>query len=131
MKIVYMSLTGNVRDFVEETGLDSYELLSDAPPIEMKEDYIIVIPTYVGYINEDVERFVEYGNNLDHLVGFAGSGNLNFGDDLFCINARELSAKYNKPLIMTFEYFGTPYDVIKFRKEVERLEGTRTTKENA
>lgn len=129
MLLVYMTMTGNVLDFVEETGFDTYELNPSKTPIEVNEDYIIVIPTYVGYINDDVSRFVEYGNNLKHLVGFVGSGNLNFGDDLFCINARELSAKYSKPLIMKIEYFGTEEDIIKFRKEVEKIEIARATKE--
>lgn len=129
MLLVYMTVTGNVLDFVEETGFDTYELNPSKTPIEVNEDYIIVIPTYVGYINDDVSRFVEYGNNLEHLVGFVGSGNLNFGDDLFCINARELSAKYGKPLIMKIEYFGTEEDIIKFRKEVEKIENARATKE--
>lgn len=129
MLLVYMSLTGNVADFIDRTGMDSYELNPANSPIEVNEDYIIVIPTYVGYINDDVSEFVEYGNNLEHLVGFVGSGNLNFGDDLYCINARELSEKYNKPVIFKFEYFGTDEDIIKLKEEVAKIEITRTKQE--
>lgn len=129
MLLVYMSMTGNVRDFVERVGMDSHELNPSHSPIEVNEDYIVVIPTYVGYVNDDVEEFVEYKDNLKHLVGFASSGNINFDDD-YCINGKELSAKYNKPLVFQFEYQGTDEDVIKFRKEVEKIEITRTTKES-
>ena len=127
MLLVYMSLTGNVADFVERTGMDSLEL-NPSSLQEVNQDYIVVIPTYVGYINEDVEEFVEYKDNLKHLVGFASSGNLNFNDD-YCINGKELSAKYNKPLVFQFEYQGTDQDIIKFRKEVEKIEIARATKE--
>jgi len=123
-----MTLTGHVQDFVDKTGFRTYELNPAQPPIEVNEDYVVVIPTYVGYINDDVEEFVEHGNNLEHLVGFASSGNINFDHD-FCINGRELSEKYNKPLILKFEYQGTDEDIIKFREEVERIEIARATKE--
>ena len=125
MFLVYMSLTGNVENFVERVGYDSFKITESNPYIEMKEDYIIVIPTYVGYVNYDVESFIEYKDNLKHLVGFASSGNLNF-NDLYCINAIELSEQYNKPLIMKFEYMGTDEDVEKFKKEVLKIEIART-----
>lgn len=126
MLLVYMSITGNVEKFVRKVGMNSWELTSSNLNTQINEDYIVIIPTYVGYINYDVEQFVEYGNNLEHLVGFASSGNLNFGNDLFCINGRELSEQYSKPLIFTFEYEGTDADAEKFKEEVARIEISRT-----
>ena len=120
MKLVFMSLTGNVKKFVERTGLESYEITDDNPYIEVEGDYIVVIPTYVGYINDTVSAFLEYKNNLAGLVGFVASGNINF-DSLFCINAKELSKKYEKPILLAFEYSGTDYDLEKFRKVVEKI----------
>lgn len=125
MLLVYMSVTGNVEKFVERVGMKSFKLTSTNLNTEINEDFIIVIPTYVGYINYDVEEFLDYKDNLKHLVGFASSGNLNF-DDLYCINGKELSEKYNKPLIFTFEYSGTDADVEKFKEEVLRIEISRT-----
>lgn len=125
MLLVYMSLTGNVKNFVERVGMDSIELSPANVFQEVNEDYIIVIPSYVGYINEEIEDFVEYRENLGHLVGFASSGNLNF-NDLYCINAKELSDKYDKPLLFKFEYSGTDKDVNDFKKEVTKIEITRT-----
>jgi len=121
MKIVFMSLTGNVKKFVERTGLESYEISDANPYIEVDGDFLVVIPTYVGYINDTVSDFLEYKNNLAGLVGFVASGNRNF-DDLYCINAKELSEKYGKPMLMDFEYFGTDHDLEKFRKVVKEIE---------
>ena len=118
-------MTGNVRDFVERTGMDSKELNPANPYFDINEDYIIVVPSYVGYINEDVVDFIEYNNNKEHLIGFVGSGNLNF-NDLYCVNAKKLSRKYKKPIIFTFEYSGTDRDVENFIKEVEKIEVSRT-----
>lgn len=129
MLLVYMSLTGNVRNFIERVGMKSYEINPINPLFEVDEDYIIVIPSYVGYINDEVEDFVEYKNNIDYLVGFASSGNLNF-NDLYCINAKQLSEKYNKPILFQFEYMGTDKDIIDFKKEVKKIEISKTTEEN-
>lgn len=124
MLLVYMSISGYVEKFIKKVGMESIELIPSNIEQEIDEDYIIVIPTYVGYINYDIERFVEYKDNLKHLVGFASSGNINFGD-LFCINGKELSEQYNKPLIFTFEFDGTESDVIKFKEEVQKIEISR------
>lgn len=125
MFLVYYSMTGNVKNFVERVGLPSKEINPTNPCFEVNEDYIVVVPSYVGYVNEDVEDFIDYSNNKNHLVGFASSGNLNFGE-LFCINAKQLSKKYNKPLIFTFEYMGTDLDIEKFKKEVYKIEQNRS-----
>ena len=124
MFLVYMSLTGNVENFVKRVGWDSFQITESNPYEEMKEDYVIVIPTYVGYVNYDVEDFIGYKDNLKYLVGFASSGNLNF-DNLYCINGIELSEQYNKPLIHKFEYMGTDKDIEIFKEEVSKIEIAR------
>jgi protein involved in ribonucleotide reduction len=45
---------------------------------------------------------------------------------LFCVNAKELSEKYNKPLLFTFEYSGTNKDIEDFKREVSKIEISRT-----
>jgi protein involved in ribonucleotide reduction len=116
-----MSITGNVRDFVERVGMDSYELNPANPFKEVNQDYLIVVPSYVGLIDDDVIDFVDYKDNLKYLKGFASSGNLNF-NDLYCVNAKHLSNKYKKPIIFTFEYSGTDRDIQKFKEEVKKIE---------
>lgn len=125
MLLVYMSLTGNVISFVNRVGMESVELTPVNPLIEINEDFIIVLPTYENELNDDVSEFIEYKNNSDYLVGFASSGNLNFGDDLYCINARQLSEIYEKPVLFKFEYEGTEKEIERFKKEVEKIAITR------
>ena len=125
MKLIYMTITGNVADFVERTGMDSRELNPANPYFEVNEDYLVVVPSYVGYITEDVKDFIDYKNNRDYLIGFVGSGNLNF-NDLFLVNAKELSLHYDKPIVFAFEYQGTDKDIEDFKKEVYNIEVTRT-----
>lgn len=125
MLIVYMSLTGNVRRFVEDTGMRSIEIQYANPLREIDEDFIIIVPTYDDDITETMSEFIDYKNNLSHLKGFVGSGNLNF-DNLYCFNAVDLSNKYNKPLIFKFEFSGTNNDIINFKKELSKFEITKT-----
>jgi protein involved in ribonucleotide reduction len=119
MLLVYMTLTGNVRDFVDRVGMDSLELNPADPFKEVNEDYIVIVPSYVGYIDDDVSDFIDYKDNYKYLKGFAASGNRNFNDD-YCVNGKFLSTKYRKPLMFTFEYTGTDQDIEKFKKEVDK-----------
>lgn len=120
MLLVYMSFTGNVRNFVERTGFSSIELNPANPFIEINEPFLVVVPSYVGYINDDVIDFIDYKQNRNNLIGFVGSGNRNF-NEMFCINAKELANKYQKPVIFKFEYNGTEQDIEKFKKEVKSI----------
>jgi len=128
MILVYLSLTGNVKRFVESTNMDSVEINYSNPFIEVDSDYLIVCPTYDDDITDLFSDFIDHKNNLEKLNGFIGSGNLNF-DQSFCFNAKDLSKKYNKPLIFTFEFSGTEKDLEEFIEEVHKVGITRTTKE--
>jgi protein involved in ribonucleotide reduction len=99
MLIVYLSLTGNVRNFVRRTGFDSFELSYTNPLSEINEDFIVIAPSYDDDITEIISSFIDYKNNQDYLKGFVGSGSLNY-DDKYCFNAKDLSLKYRKPLIL-------------------------------
>jgi protein involved in ribonucleotide reduction len=130
MQLVYLSLTGNIRKFVEENlGVeDAIELSYSDPLTEVNEDYILIVPSYDDETTDVVCEFIDHENNLEHLVGVVGSGNTNF-DDGYCFSAKEISKKYNKPLIFCFEFSGTETDIINFKKEVEKVEIARTKQE--
>lgn len=104
--------------------MDSIEIDYFNPLVEVEEDYIVIAPTYDDEVTDVISEFVEYQSNINHLVGFVGSGNTNFDDD-YCFNAKDLSVKYNKPLIFNFEFSGTDTDIMNFVKEVERIEIAR------
>ena len=128
MKLVYLSLTGNVRRFVSKVGMDSVELNYSNPLTEIDEDFIVIAPSYDDEITDIFSEFIEYKENINYLIGFVGSGNLNW-EDKYCFNAKDLALKYSKPFIFGFELEGTENDIIRFKEEVDKVGITRTTKE--
>lgn len=123
MKLIFVSLTGNVRNFVDRTEMTHEEIHMSNPFIRVDEDFIMIIPTYDSDMSDFYRSFIEFADNKKHLIGFVGSGNLNFGDE-YCFTAKLLSALYVKPLIATFELNGTNKDIAEFKKEVRRFEVT-------
>ncbi|PLT33121.1 class Ib ribonucleoside-diphosphate reductase assembly flavoprotein NrdI [Bacillus sp. V5-8f] len=124
MLIVYLSLTGNVKNFVERVGMDSVELNYSNPLTEVDQEFIVIAPTYDDDITDVISSFIEHKKNIHFLKGFVGSGNKNF-DMSYCFNAEELSKKYGKPLIFKFEFSGTDKDIMQFKKEVSSIEESR------
>ncbi|MGE6259244.1 ribonucleotide reductase stimulatory protein [Heyndrickxia sporothermodurans] len=120
MLIVYLSLTGNVKKFVDKLNMTSMELSYTNPLIEVSEDFIVIVPSYDEEITTTISMFVDYKNNETFLKGFAGSGSINY-DKQFCFNAKDLAIRYSKPLLHTFEFSGTNNDVKKLIEEVNRL----------
>ncbi|WP_299831762.1 class Ib ribonucleoside-diphosphate reductase assembly flavoprotein NrdI [uncultured Metabacillus sp.] len=125
MRIVYLSLSGNIRKFINDGGIEATEISYSNPLIEINEDFVLIVPSYDQEITDLMSEFIEYENNEENLVAIVGSGSRNFNDG-FCFNAKDLSEKYNKPLIFKFEFSGTEDDIINFKKEVELIEITRT-----
>jgi protein involved in ribonucleotide reduction len=123
MLIVYLSLTGNVKRFVSHLDMQSIEIKASDYQKKVKDKFIIIVPTYDDEITDIASQFIDYGNNVDYLIGFVGSGNMNF-DNNYVFNAKDLSKKYNKPLIYNFEYSGTDTDLINFKREVANIEIT-------
>lgn len=117
MLVVYYTLTGNVRRFVKRLDMDSLELSKSNLLTQVNENYIVIAPTYDDEITDIISEFIDYKNNKQYLIGFVGSGNLNF-DNNYVFNAKDLSKKYNKRLIYSFEYSGTDTDIANFKKEV-------------
>jgi protein involved in ribonucleotide reduction len=115
MLIVYYSLTGNVRRFVEKTGRPAQEIPFD---FNVSKPFIIVTPTTgFGEVPSRVARFLR--NNAGLLRGVAASGNRNFGA-MYTNAADIIAAEYNVPVIARFELAGTDEDVRKFDEEVTR-----------
>lgn len=125
MLTVYLSLSGNIRKFVSLTGLESIEINYSNPLIEIDEDFILIIPSYDDEITDIISEFIEYKNNINHLIAIVGSGSTNFGEIGYCYNAVDISMKYDKPLIFKFEHSGDD-SILDFKKEVEKIEVTRT-----
>ena len=115
MKVIFFSLTGNCKRFVEmcklpeEDVIDLWEI-----DYEVDFDYILITPTIgFGKVPEDVERFLV--ENHKHLRGVVGSGNKNWGNR-FAKASEIISEQYNVPLLMKIELHGNTKDLINFRK---------------
>lgn len=120
MKVVYFSLTGQTRKFVNKLEMDSLELTPTNPFIPVNEPYIVITPTYDKETTEILNDFIETENNQSFLKGVAGGGNLNFAQ-LFVFTAKDLAKEYNVPLIHSFEFQGNEDDVSKIKKVVDDL----------
>ena len=116
-----MSLTGQTVKFVDKLGMHSHRLVNDNDIYPIKEDYILILPTYNHPESLDiVEKFIDTEDNKHFLKGVVGSGNRNF-NDLFCISAKHIVKKYEVPLLHCFEFQGQERDVEIVRNEVEKL----------
>lgn len=126
MIVVYMTLTGQSRRFVNKLPFESYELSTAFPSKEMTTDFVVVAPTYDYEMTSIIDDFIDYKNNGHFFKGVAGSGNINFAG-LFVFTARDIAKKYNVPIIAEFEFSGTETDVEKFIKGVESIGNTSFT----
>jgi len=121
MKVVFISLTGQTRKYVNKLGMDLVEINPIDPFITLSEPFIIVTPTYDKEATEVLNEFLETGNNQEYLKGVAGSGNRNF-NDLFVFTAKDISHDYNVPMLHSFEFQGSDSDVEQLKKVVEEID---------
>ncbi len=132
MLIVYMSLVGNTRRFVEKLGLPSLEITDHNAFTTVDQPYLMIVPTYEIEVTDIMNDFIETGDNLSYCQGVIGGGNLNF-NDLFCFTAKDLAMDYDLPLLHTFEFMGNSHDVEKVKelaKEIEESTSIQRTKWN-
>lgn len=108
MRLVYYSLTGQTRRFINKLGLeDSIELKRHQKTAPLSEDFILIVPTYESGL-EFVDQFI--ADNQTYFKGVIGSGNRNFGPE-FCHVAKRYADTYQVPILYEFEFNGTPEDV--------------------
>ena len=120
MKVVFLSLTGQTRRFVQKLEFPTVEITPQNVFQTMDEPYIIISPTYDMEVFEYFQDFIETGNNQALLKGVAGSENRNFNTS-FCQTAKIISATYDVPLLHYFEFHGTQKDVIIIKEKVSEL----------
>lgn len=113
MKIYYASLTGNVRRFIEKTGLTAEEIT-----VNTIVDKPFILVTYTigfGDVPDIVTTFLR--DNAKYLLGVAVSGNRVWGANYG--NAGDIiSRSYQVPLLLKFELSGTSADVQTFTERV-------------
>lgn len=124
MKVVYFTVTGQTRRFVNKLDLPAYEIEPANPFFEVNEPYILIVPTYDQEITEVVNDFLDYKSNRMYIQGVAGGGNRNFAE-LFVYTAKDIARDYAVPMLFSFEFSGTNEDVESFKKVVNKLESKR------
>lgn len=138
MKLAYFSVTGQTRRFVSKTNLPNVEISPD-DDIEMNEPFLLITPSYAEEsptvsksidVMDPVFDFMAYNDNYKHCLGIIGTGNRNFAG-IYIFTAKELSAKYQIPLLYDFEFNGTPADVAAVEKLTTQLDkGAKVTLKN-
>lgn len=120
MKIVYFSLTGNVRRFVSKLGMPAIELSTTNPFLEVTEPFVLIAPSYDKEVTDILWDFMETGMNQTFCKGVVGSGNLNF-DSLYVFTAKDLARDFGVPLLGAFEYFGTDRDITYIKGQLHAI----------
>ncbi|MFV0559596.1 MAG: class Ib ribonucleoside-diphosphate reductase assembly flavoprotein NrdI [Enterococcus sp.] len=134
MNILYISIAGNTRAFVQKlVEYAESATTSDAPALTIKEihensDFIketepffVFVPTYLeggnGVDNGDTEiltetmrEYLEYSDNYKQCLGVVGSGNKNFNRQ-YCLTAKQYAEQFDFPFLADYELRGTPKDV--------------------
>ncbi|WKB37352.1 class Ib ribonucleoside-diphosphate reductase assembly flavoprotein NrdI [Terrilactibacillus sp. S3-3] len=113
MLLLYETMTGNVKRFLEKVGL--HEHITEKPFVN--EPFILVTNTIgFGESPESVKVFLR--QNGRHLAGVAASGNRNWGKN-FAHAADVIAAEFQVPILYKFELGGTAEDVTNFRERVK------------
>ena len=116
MLIVYDSLTGNVKRFINKLGVETIKI---TPNLLVNRPFILVTYTIgFGEIPKTTEDFLS--ENHPNIIGVAVSGNKNWGER-FAKAADTISIKYNVPIVHKFELSGSPKDVDIFIKRATKL----------
>jgi protein involved in ribonucleotide reduction len=120
--VVYYSMTGNVRRFVEKTERRAVPI-----PDDVRDPFVLVTPTTgFGEVPRPVSDFLRKNGGLMRAV--AVSGNANWGRNFGAAGVK-IAKEYGVPLILRFELSGTPEDVRKFNEEVARIDETYRTEQ--
>ena len=116
MKIVYFSLTGNIKRFVDKIN---YDCISGNADMLVSENFVLITYTInFGEVPKNVDIFLK--NNHHKLIGVVGSGNTNWGSS-YCKAADIISEKYNVKMLQKFELSGNKHDVQRFNKIIREL----------
>ncbi len=136
MKLLYISISGNTRSFVErlaalseekhqqDSSLPLFDVkeISENSPFELEEEaFVTFVPTYLeggnGVDNGDTEiltevmrEYLEYEDNHKNCLGVIGSGNKNFNYQ-YCLTAKQYSEAFDFPLLADFELRGNGADL--------------------
>lgn len=116
--IVYISLGGNCEKTVKRLETESFKIDGDnIETFDESQEFYLLIPTYEAEWISDAWDFMdEYHKNCKGIIG---SGNFNFGDDMFIFTAKDMSTMYDVPIIYSIENFGNKKDILKIKELIK------------
>lgn len=112
--IVYKSLSGNCKRVVKKLDVESFEIDGDNIYDFNAQDFYLLMPTYEEEWIIDAWDFMDEYH--EHCKGIIGSGNFNFGNDMFIFTANDMSERYNVPIVYSIENFGNKKDIEEIKK---------------
>ena len=126
--LVYFSSTSeNTHRFVSKLGMPAKRipLLPSQPPLEVDEEYVLLVPTYgggsiKGAVPKQVIKFLNNPHNRELCRGVIGSGNTNFGA-AYGLAGDIISNKLKVPYLYCYELLGTPKDVETVKQGLEKF----------
>ena len=108
--IAYKSLGGNCDRVIKKLGIGGFKIDGDnIYDFDKNSKFYLLIPTYEEEWIGDAWDFMD--DYHENCLGIIGSGNFNFGDDMFIFTANDMSKKYDIPVIYSIENFGNKKDI--------------------
>lgn len=119
LSIIYYSLTGNVRYFVETYFGDTRPIYSIEDDIELPDKYVLFTPTYhFGEVPSAVQEWLT--DNSEAMIGVVASGNRNWGKN-FGKAGDIISNTYGVPLIAKFELRGNDEVAYEIKTKINEI----------
>ncbi|EOL43412.1 class Ib ribonucleoside-diphosphate reductase assembly flavoprotein NrdI [Enterococcus caccae] len=131
MNILYISISGNTRSFVNrlatyaadmyDTKINVKEIHENSVLEEEHAPFFTFVPTYLdggnGVDNGDTEiltetmrEYLDYHGNYRYCLGVVGSGNKNFNHQ-YCLTAKQYAQTFGFPFLADYELRGTQEDL--------------------
>jgi protein involved in ribonucleotide reduction len=130
--VYFSSISNNTARFIEACdfpaeGINVYRipLRPKDPPLQVREPYILIVPTYGGgniakAILPQIKKFLNGHKNRSFIRGVISSGNRNFAT-AFCAAGDIISQKCHVPFMYNFELLGTAHDQEQVRDGVKQF----------
>lgn len=118
MLLIYISLTGKVASFVKKTGYQPCLQILTGKEIVDEPFVLICGSTGFGETHPHLLEFLE--NNFNYLKAVIGSGNKNWGN-MYGKSPKDISEKYQVPLLFIFEVSGNSHDIEKFEEAMKNF----------
>ncbi len=126
--VFFSSRSNNTKRFVDKLACPSLRIPIDGSPIQVNEEYILIVPTYAGgkgdlkgAVPKQVIHFLNDRHNRQYCRAVIGSGNTNFGDT-FALAGKIIAQKLAVPLLHQFELLGTAADVSLVKHYLKKRE---------